>query len=146
MLGRLWRLDGDDNSRVKSADARADAASRMPINASDDARVSYARDDVVLVRDADVAVPRRRARGDARRRTSRVLRPGGQLWVTEMDFETEGFRKLRASPAFVFIRSRSVPRTIDADFGAAGVAEAGTDAGFGRVEAVRDGAPLARAV
>lgn len=25
----------------------------------------------------------------------RLLRPGGQLWVTEMDFETPAFAKLR---------------------------------------------------
>ena len=86
-----------------------------------------------------------------------VNRQGGQLWVTEMarflslnssastpsprrlptqDFETEGFRKLRASPAFVFIRSTEPYLDVYADFGAAGVAEACADAGFGRVEAV----------
>eukprot|EP00966_Prymnesium_polylepis_P244493 5655047-Prymnesium_polylepis.1 len=27
----------------------------------------------------------------------RVLRPGGQMWLCEMDFDTEGFAKLRAS-------------------------------------------------
>ena len=52
------------------------------------------------------------------------------------DFETEGFRKLRASPAFVFIRSTEPYLDVYADFGAAGVAEACADAGFGRVEAV----------
>ena len=49
-----------------------------------------------------------------------------------MDFETEGFRKLRASPAFVFIRSTEPYLDVYADFGAAGVAEACADAGFGR--------------
>lgn len=37
---------------------------------------------------------------------ARVLRPGGQLWVSEMDFETEGYRKLRANPLlYSLIRS-----------------------------------------
>uniref|UniRef100_A0A7S4EVE3 Methyltransferase type 11 domain-containing protein n=2 Tax=Chrysotila carterae TaxID=13221 RepID=A0A7S4EVE3_CHRCT len=36
----------------------------------------------------------------------RVLRPGGQLWITEMDFSTQGFRKLRANPLlFSLIRA-----------------------------------------
>lgn len=36
----------------------------------------------------------------------RLLKPGGQLWVTEMDFETPAFAKLRANPLlFSLIRS-----------------------------------------
>lgn len=73
---------------------------------------------------------------DVVREAYRVLKAGGQLWVTEMDFETEGFSKLRASPAFVFVRSTEPYLDVYADFGARGVAEACADAGFGRVEAV----------
>ena len=37
----------------------------------------------------------------------RLLKPGsGQLWITEMDFQTPAFAKLRANPLlFSFIRS-----------------------------------------
>ena len=36
----------------------------------------------------------------------RVLKPGGQLWLCEMDFDTPGFKKLRANPLlFSMIRS-----------------------------------------
>ena len=36
----------------------------------------------------------------------RILRPGGALWITEMDFETPAFAKLRANPLlFSLIRS-----------------------------------------
>ena len=36
----------------------------------------------------------------------RVLKPGGQLWVTEMDFESEAYAKLRANPMlFSLVRS-----------------------------------------
>ena len=52
------------------------------------------------------------------------------------DSETEGFSKLRASPAFVFVRSTEPYLGVYAEFGARGVAEACADAGFGRVEAV----------
>ena len=62
--------------------------------------------------------------------------PSTRRLPTPQDFETEGFRKLRASPAFVFIRSTEPYLDVYADFGAAGVAEACADAGFGRVEAV----------
>ena len=135
---------------------------------SDDARVSYARADAASLPFADASqnfvvlsfvaheLPPAATR-DVVHEAYRVLRPGGQLWVTEMarfseseftctqsprrlpapqDFETEGFRKLRASPAFVFIRSTEPYLDVYADFGAAGVAEACADAGFGRVEAV----------
>ena len=43
---------------------------------------------------------------DVVREAYRVLRPGGQLWVTEMDFETEGFRKLRASPDYALVAAK----------------------------------------
>ena len=114
---------------------------------SDDARVSYARADAASLPFVDASqnfvvlsfvaheLPPAATR-DVVHEAYRVLRPGGQLWVTEMDFETEGFRKLRASPAFVFIRSTEPYLDVYADFGAAGVAEACADAGFGRVEAV----------
>jgi len=114
---------------------------------SDDARVSYARADAASLPFAEASqnfvvlsfvaheLPPAATR-DVVHEAYRVLRPGGQLWVTEMDFETEGFRKLRASPAFVFIRSTEPYLDVYADFGAAGVAEACADAGFGRVEAV----------
>lgn len=47
----------------------------------------------------------------------RVLRPGGQLWVTEMDFETEGFAKLRANPLlFSLIRSTEPYLDVYADW------------------------------
>ena len=62
--------------------------------------------------------------------------PSTRRLPAPQDFETEGFRKLRASPAFVFIRSTEPYLDVYADFGAAGVAEACADAGFGRVEAV----------
>ena len=136
---------------------------------SDDKRVSYARADAAALPFADASqnfvvlsfvaheLPPAATR-DVVREAHRVLKKGGQLWVTEMarflslnssastpstrhlpppqDFETEGFRKLRASPAFVFIRSTEPYLDVYADFGAAGVAEACADAGFGRVEAV----------
>jgi len=70
------------------------------------------------------------------REASRLLRPGGQLWVTEMDFETEGYRKLRASPAYAFIRATEPYLDVYAEHGASGVAEDCVRAGLGRVNAV----------
>ena len=67
---------------------------------------------------------------------SSTCTPSPRRLPAPQDFETEGFRKLRASPAFVFIRSTEPYLDVYADFGAAGVAEACADAGFGRVEAV----------
>ena len=94
----------------------------------------------------------RRAAGDAIQQATQLWlkRGGGVSTSTDpssstlstrrlpapQDFETEGFRKLRASPAFVFIRSTEPYLDVYADFGATGVAEACADAGFGRVEAV----------
>lgn len=48
----------------------------------------------------------------------RILKPGsGQLWITEMDFDTEGFRKLRANPAlFSLIRSTEPYLDVYADY------------------------------
>lgn len=47
----------------------------------------------------------------------RLLKPGGQLWVTEMDFETEGFTKLRANPLlFSLIRSTEPYLDVYADW------------------------------
>ncbi|KAL1500604.1 hypothetical protein AB1Y20_013256 [Prymnesium parvum] len=47
----------------------------------------------------------------------RVLRPGGQLWVTEMDFETPAFSKLRANPVlFALIRATEPYLDLYADF------------------------------
>lgn len=66
----------------------------------------------------------------------RVLRTGGQLWVGEMDFETDGYKKLRASPAYAFIRATEPYLDVYADFGASGVARAAVDAGFSAVRAV----------
>ena len=47
----------------------------------------------------------------------RVLRPGGQLWLTEMDFGTPAFRKLRANPLlFALIRSTEPYLDVYADY------------------------------
>ena len=47
----------------------------------------------------------------------RLLRPGGQLWITEMDFETDGFMKLRANPLlFSLIRSTEPYLDVYADY------------------------------
>ena len=47
----------------------------------------------------------------------RLLKPGGQLWVTEMDFTTEGFRKLRANPLlFSLIRATEPYLDVYADY------------------------------
>jgi SAM-dependent methyltransferase len=47
----------------------------------------------------------------------RILKPGGQLWLTEMDFETEGFSKLRANPVlFSLIRATEPYLDVYADF------------------------------
>ena len=47
----------------------------------------------------------------------RLLRPGGQLWVTEMDFETPAFVKLRANPLlFSLIRSTEPYLDVYADY------------------------------
>ena len=47
----------------------------------------------------------------------RLLRPGGQLWVTEMDFETAAFVKLRANPLlFSLIRSTEPYLDVYADY------------------------------
>ena len=47
----------------------------------------------------------------------RILRPGGELWVTEMDFETPAFAKLRANPLlFSLIRSTEPYLDLYADY------------------------------
>lgn len=53
-----------------------------------------------------------------------------------MDFETEGYRKLRASPAYAFIRATEPYLDVYAEHGASGVAEDCVRAGLGRVNAV----------
>ena len=51
----------------------------------------------------------------------RVLKPGGQLWITEMDFDTEGFSKLRANPLlFSLIRSTEPYLDVYADYQTSG--------------------------
>eukprot|EP00629_Pelagomonadales_sp_RCC1024_P015447 CAMPEP_0119296606 /NCGR_PEP_ID=MMETSP1329-20130426/50657_1 /TAXON_ID=114041 /ORGANISM="Genus nov. species nov., Strain RCC1024" /LENGTH=356 /DNA_ID=CAMNT_0007297541 /DNA_START=163 /DNA_END=1233 /DNA_ORIENTATION=- len=70
------------------------------------------------------------------REAHRLLKPGGQLWINEMDFETEGYAKLRASPAYAFIRATEPYLDVYADHGATGVAGDCVAAGFGRVKAV----------
>lgn len=51
----------------------------------------------------------------------RILRPGGQLWITEMDFDTPGFSKLRANPLlFSLIRSTEPYLDIYADYQTSG--------------------------
>ena len=47
----------------------------------------------------------------------RVLKPGGQLWLCEMDFATEGFSKLRANPLlFALIRATEPYLDVYADY------------------------------
>jgi len=47
----------------------------------------------------------------------RILKPSGQLWITEMDFDTEGFSKLRANPLlFSLIRSTEPYLDVYADY------------------------------
>jgi len=52
----------------------------------------------------------------------RILKPGsGQLWITEMDFDTAGFSKLRANPLlFSLIRSTEPYLDIYADYQTSG--------------------------
>lgn len=48
---------------------------------------------------------------------ARVLKPGGQLWLTEMDFDTPGFTKLRANPLlFSLIRATEPYLDVYADY------------------------------
>ena len=68
----------------------------------------------------------------------RILRPDvGQLWITEMDFDTEGFRKLRGNPLlFSFIRATEPYLDEYADYQAAPAAGVPRDLvalGFDRV-------------
>ena len=47
----------------------------------------------------------------------RLLKPGGQLWITKMDFETSAFQKLRANPVlFSLIRATEPYLDVYADF------------------------------
>ena len=47
----------------------------------------------------------------------RILKVGGQLWVTEMDFETPAFARLRANPLlFSLIRSTEPYLDVYADY------------------------------
>lgn len=47
----------------------------------------------------------------------RLLKPGGQIWITEMDFETPAFAKLRANPVlFSLIRATEPYLDVYADF------------------------------
>jgi len=47
----------------------------------------------------------------------RILKPTGQLWITEMDFETPAFAKLRANPVlFSLIRSTEPYLDVYADY------------------------------
>ncbi|KAG8463466.1 hypothetical protein KFE25_004977 [Diacronema lutheri] len=68
------------------------------------------------------------------REAARVLRPGGQLWVGEMDFETDGYRKLRAN-ALLYSLIRSTEPYLDeyAMYQSAGMVDDLFDAGFGVV-------------
>jgi len=68
----------------------------------------------------------------------RILKPGtGQLWVTEMDFGTEGFRKLRSNPVlFSLIRSTEPYLDVYADYQTsegAGPAEDLREIGFSNI-------------
>mmetsp|Transcript_38279 Transcript_38279/g.114599 ORF Transcript_38279/g.114599 Transcript_38279/m.114599 type:complete len:477 (+) Transcript_38279:60-1490(+) len=80
------------------------------------------------------------AAGDIFAEAHRILRPGGQLWVTEMDFATEGFSKLRSNPLlFSLIRSTEPYLDAYADWQTAegvpggGPAAALAEVGFGRI-------------
>ena len=98
------------------------------INGYGDARVELRRG-LAEATGLPLGVGRRRQRGprntraasrsDARRRRGglRILRPGGELWVTEMDFETPAFAKLRANPLlFSLIRSTEPYLDLYADY------------------------------
>ena len=64
----------------------------------------------------------------------RVLRPNGQLWITEMDFETPAFAKLRANPLlFSLIRSTEPYLDVYADYQPQLAADL-VDLGFGSVK------------
>lgn len=53
---------------------------------------------------------------------ARVLKPNGQLWISEMDFETPGFKNLRENPVlFSFIRSTEPYLDEYADYNARGI-------------------------
>lgn len=53
---------------------------------------------------------------------SRVLKPNGQLWISEMDFDTTGFKTLRENPMlFSFIRSTEPYLDEYADYNARGI-------------------------
>ena len=66
----------------------------------------------------------------------RLLKPGtGQLWLTEMDFDTEGFRGLRANPLlFSLIRSTEPYLDVYADYQTSGGLTSDlADLGFGTI-------------
>lgn len=68
----------------------------------------------------------------------RILRPGtGQLWLTEMDFATDGFTKLRANPVlFSLIRSTEPYLDVYADYQTSeqGPAHDLREVGFGAIK------------
>lgn len=65
------------------------------------------------------------------REAARVLRPGGQLWVSEMDFETQGYRELRANPLlYSLIRSTEPYLDEYADYHPTQMVDDLFDAGF----------------
>ncbi|KAJ8600880.1 hypothetical protein CTAYLR_006998 [Chrysophaeum taylorii] len=54
---------------------------------------------------------------------ARVLKPGGALWLTEMDFDTPGFRRLRGNPLLFSIIRATEPYLDDyANYNAEGIA------------------------
>lgn len=125
----------------------AEAAGRWVNAVAADGRVTYLRADASDLPWADGSVDvvslslvvhelppaaTRAALAEARR----VLRPGGQLWLSEMDFDTDGYVALRASPPYALIRATEPYLDVYADYGAAGVAADAAAVGFGAVRAV----------
>lgn len=65
---------------------------------------------------------------------ARLLRPGGQLLISEMDFETDGYRTLRANPLlYALVRSTEPYLDAYAEYQTAGMADDLFRAGFGAV-------------
>mmetsp|Transcript_14113 Transcript_14113/g.46082 ORF Transcript_14113/g.46082 Transcript_14113/m.46082 type:complete len:323 (+) Transcript_14113:346-1314(+) len=120
----LWvsEIRKDDRIRFVSADAAA-----MPF---EDASVDVCQLNLVVHECPPSATKA------ILRECKRVLKPeGGQLWISEMDFDTPGFKNLRANPLlFSLIRSTEPMLDLYADYNARGLAADLVDLGFHHVK------------